>query len=117
MVEHYEAASGEAVLRGMSSERRCQPQFRNSLFVGNLTVRAPNSTRVSRIWFSKFMPQLHTMNPDGHKAIMPSFGNIGHSHFHSEPHYCLGELHTLLKCSVRRRHRRATLNPVFECHK
>ena len=62
MVEHYEAASGEAVLRGMSSERRCQPQFRNSLFVGNLTVRAPNSTRVSRIWFSKFMPQLHPMN-------------------------------------------------------
>jgi|HubBroStandDraft_6_1064221.scaffolds.fasta_scaffold636176_1 hypothetical protein len=93
MVEHYEAASGEAVLRGMSSERRCQPQFRNSLFVGNLTVRAPNSTRVSRIWFSKFMPQLHPMNT-GWTQHHASFGKIiGHSHFHnSEPHYCLREL-------------------------
>ena len=57
-----EAASGEAVLRGMRRKAGVNLSFRNTLLAGNLTIRAPNSTRVSRIWFSKFMPQLHTMN-------------------------------------------------------
>jgi hypothetical protein len=63
MVEHDEAASGEAVLRGMRRKAGVNLSFAIPSQLETLTVRAPNSTRVSRIWFSNFMPQLRTMNP------------------------------------------------------